>query len=198
MCLLVLADVAALAVAHTTAVNVGIPPGHRTGETMRILRLALTAGLALVAGQARAGAPTDVPPDPKVVEFINGFCADMGAAAKEKAGMTDADISELGKKAMKYYHKSHFNGAKDNLKDDRLRFSFKKGIGNLKFYKCPVEITRVRKTNTSGIGFKDTAEKGQVFDYFLKKNDGVAGMPAQIRVFVNEKGEISFDDLGSL
>jgi hypothetical protein len=156
------------------------------------------AGSSLVSTQALAGGPTDVQPDPKVVEFINGFCAEMNAATKDIASPSDAEVSELGKKALKFYHRSHYNGAKDNLKDDRLRFSFKKGIGNLKFYDCPVKITRVRKTATSGIGFKDTAEKGLVFDYFLKKKDGVAGLPAQVRVFVSEKGEISFDDLGSL
>ena len=105
--------------------------------------------------------------------------------------------SALGKQAMKFYHRSHYNNAGDNLKDDRLRFSFKKGATDLKFYECPVKITRVRKTATSGIGFKETAEKGSVYDYFLAKKAGVSGLPAQVRVFVNEKGEISFD-LGSL
>ncbi len=158
----------------------------------------MAGGLMVAAAPAFAAGPTDVQPDPKVVEFINTFCAEMNAATKDMPSPSDGDISELGKKAMKFYHRSHYNGAKDNLKDDRLRFSFKKGMSNIKFYDCPVKITRVRKTATSGIGFKDTAEKGLVFDYFLKKKDGVAGMPAQVRVFVSEKGEISFDDLGSL
>jgi hypothetical protein len=152
----------------------------------------------LVAGGVSA-APTDVPPDAKVVAFINGFCKEMLAAgAQDLKDPTDQQVAELGKKVMKFYHKSHYANAGDNLLPDRLRFSFKKGISNLKFYDCPVNVTRVRKTTTTGIGFKETAEKGSVYDYFLKKKEGVSGMPAQVRVFVNEGGQIFFDDLGSL
>jgi hypothetical protein len=157
----------------------------------------LLAGMLAVPGVSRAAAG-DVPQDPKVVEFINKFCADIGAAAQASDNNDDVAVSELGKKAVKYFHKSHYDNTGANLKADRLRFSFKKGSGDLKFYDCPVKITRVRKTGTTAIGFKETGEKGAVYDYFLAKKAGVSGMPAQIRIFVSETGGIWIDDVGSL
>lgn len=152
----------------------------------------------LAAPAVSLAAAGDVPQDPKVVEFINKFCSEIGEAAKTVNSNDDAAVSELGKKAVKFFHKSHYDNTGANLKADRLRFSFKKGSGNLKFYDCPVKITRVRKTGTTAIGFKETGEKGAVYDYFLAKKAGVAGMPAQIRIFVSEAGVISVDDVGSL
>lgn len=144
----------------------------------------------------------DVQPDPAVVEFINKFFADMKKAGAEAANPNDGDIDSkvaaAGKVAMGYYHRHHHAKSGDNLNPDRLRFSFKKGFTGIKFYQDPVKITRVRALTTQAIGFRETAEKGKSFDYFLAKKEGVSGMPAQIRIFIGEQSGIKIDDLGSL
>src|SRR5689334_1016967 len=97
-------------------------------STRSLAAFGVVTGAMLTLAISAQAAPGDVPPDPKVVEVLNTFCTEMAAATKDMASPSDADISALGKKAMKFYHKSHYNNAKDNLKDDRLRFSFKKGV----------------------------------------------------------------------
>ena len=162
--------------------------------TILAVALGLSASPVIHAG--------DVQPDPAVVEFINKFFADMKKAGAETAtpndGDIDAKVAAAGKVAMGYYHKSHHSKAGDNLLPDRLRFSFKKGFTGIKFYQDPVKVTRVRALTTQAIGFKETAEKGKSFDYFLAKKEGVSGMPAQVRIFIGEQSGIKFDDVGSL
>ena len=120
---------------------------------------------------------SDVQPEAPIVAFINNFFAEMkqmGADSSDpSAADNEANVCAAGKIAMQYYHHSHH--AKDNLLPDRLRFSFKKGFNGIKFYQDPVHITRARALATHAIGFKETAEKGKLFDYFLAKKDGVAG-----------------------
>ena len=88
----------------------------------------------------------------------------------------EANVSAAGKVAIQYYHHSHQAKAGDNLLPDRLRFSFKKGSNGIKYYQHPVQITRVRTLVTQAVGFKDAAERGRAFDYFLAKRDGAAGL----------------------
>jgi hypothetical protein len=122
----------------------------------------------------------DVQPDASVVEFINNFFGDMKRLGANSSAPSDADnesnVSAAGKVAMQYYHHSHHAKAGDNLLPDRLRFSFKKAFNNIKFYEDPVRITRVRALATQGVGYKETAEKGRLFDYFLAKREGAGGV----------------------
>jgi hypothetical protein len=162
--------------------------------------IAVVIGFAIAPGVQAA--PGDVEPDEKIVAFINEYFTKMKEAGAETATPNDSDIdakvAAAGKIAMNYYHRSHHSKAGDNLLPDRLRFSFKKGFTGIKFYQHPVKVTRVRALTTQAIGFKETAEKGKSFDYFLAKKEGVSGMPAQVRVFVGEQSGIKFDDTGSL
>lgn len=98
------------------------------------------------------------------------------------------NFDESAKAVMKYTHKSLHNADGTNLTSDLLRFSFKKAHDNAKFYAQPVKITRVRKTGVTAIGFKETAQKGTVYDYFISKKDGVDGMPAPVKIFFPEDG----------
>jgi hypothetical protein len=145
---------------------------------------------------------SDVQPDAAVVEFINSFFREMKRLGAETSDPSAADneavVAAAGKVAMQFYHRSHHAKAGDNLLPDRLRFSFKKGFNGIKFYKDPVHVTRVRALTTQAIGFKETAESGRSFDYFLAKKDGAAGLPAQMRIFVGETSGIKIDDVGSL
>jgi hypothetical protein len=168
--------------------------------SLRLLQLAWpTLGFA---APPPASGPADVEPDPKVVEFINELFVKMKEAGADAADPNEAGITSkvetAGKIAQKFYHKSHHAKAGDNLLPDRLRFSFKKGFTGIKFYEHPVKVSRVRKLTTQAIGFKETAERGTAFDYFIDKKPGVSGRPAPIRIFIGEMSGITIDDLGSL
>jgi hypothetical protein len=173
-------------------------------RTHRFLKAttALLLTLGILSGSVAPAQAADTKPDPKVVEFINSFFTKMKETGADAANPNDADIdkkvAEAGKVAMGFYHKSHHAKSGDNLLPDRLRFSFKKGFTGIKFYEHPVKVSRVRALTTQAIGFKETAEKGSSFDYFIDKKAGVSGRPAQIRIFINEAGDIKIDDLGSL
>lgn len=122
-------------------------------------------------------------------ELLNQFMtalliADEGASAKE---------------VMKVTHKSKWAKDGSDLSPDLRRFSFHKAHDNAKFYASPVKITRVRETSMSGVGFKETAEAGSVVDYFVKKKEGVNGMPAPVKVFFPKGGGApKILDMGSL
>ena len=145
---------------------------------------------------------SDVHPDAAVVDFINKFFWEMKQCGAETSNHlakdNEAIVAAAGKVAVQYYHCSHHAKTGDNLLPDRLHFSFKKGFNGIKLYQDPVHITRVRSLATQAIGFKETAEKGRSFDYFLSKKEGVSGIPAQIRIFIGETSGIKIDDLGSL
>ncbi|MBP7283942.1 MAG: hypothetical protein KBA66_20320 [Leptospiraceae bacterium] len=54
--------------------------------------------------------------------------------------------------------------------------------------KLVVELGDVHKGTFSTVGFKETAEKGRRDKYFIKKKEGLNGMPAPIHVFIPENG----------
>ncbi len=135
--------------------------------------------LSIVGGAPRtAMAEEDAKPDPNAVALLNGFMSAL-AVADEKAS---------AKATLPFVHRSLKNAAGDDLSADLRRFSFKKAHDGSKFYAAPVKITRVRPTNTTAIGFKETAEAGRVDDYFIAKKEGVNGMPAPVKIFFPKDG----------
>jgi hypothetical protein len=113
--------------------------------------------------------------------------------------LLEPDFNIAAEKALQVIHKSDFNNSGEALKSDRLQFSFKKAWQNAKFYQNPIKITRVQKTNLSGIGFKDTAENGTSYKVWVGKKKGANGMPALIYVFFPAGGgEPKIHDYGSL
>lgn len=113
--------------------------------------------------------------------------------------LLDADFNTAAKKAMQQIHKSDYAKDGTSLKQDRLNFSFKKAWQNAKFYENPIKITRVQKTNLTGIGFKETAQAGTSYKVWIGKKQGVSGLPAPIYVFFPaDGGEPKLHDYGSL
>ena len=98
------------------------------------------------------------------------------------------DMDAAVRAALPMLHKS--------LKDDRGRdvtrdlrnFSFKKAWQNAGLYARPVDVTRVRTTGISAVGFGKTAEKGKVADYFVAKAEGQPGLPAPVKIFFPADG----------
>lgn len=129
---------------------------------------------------AVAQAQMDEPVDPRAEKLLNDFLAALTTNA--------ADMDAAIKAALPHLHKSLLGPGGNDVTRDLRSFSFKKAWQNAQFYAQPVKITRTRKTGTSAIGFRETAEKGKVVDYFVGKKDGVAGMPAPVKVFFPEDG----------
>jgi hypothetical protein len=72
------------------------------------------------------------------------------------------------------------------LRNDIKTYSLKKDHDYIKFYKQPVEITRVNKTPSNGQGFGASTIKGQVYKIWIAKKTGGAGMPAPVSIMVPE------------
>ena len=158
------------------------------------------AGLALVLTlsaaapllhSAPAQAQMDEQVDPRAEKLLNDFLAALTAQPDNM----DAAV----KAALPYLHKSLLAPDGADVTNDLRNFSFKKAWSNAKFYAQPVKITRIRRTGVSAIGFRETAEKGKVTDYFVGKKDGVNGMPAPVKIFFPEGGgEPKISYVGSL
>lgn len=120
-----------------------------------------------------------------------------GAHGCDILSLASASFSHKG--ALPYLHKSLLAPGGGDVSGDLRRFSFKKAWENAKFYAQPVKITRIRRTGISAIGFRETAEKGKVSDYFVAKKEGVSGMPAPVKIFFPEGGgEPKISYVGSL
>lgn len=116
--------------------------------------------------------------DPRAVALLNAF---MQALAHE-------DAATSARAVLPFVHRSLKTPAGDDLSRDLRQFGHKKAQGNARLYALPVQVTRVRTTSTTGLGFGDTAEAGRVDDYFIAKREGVNGMPAPVKVFFPEDG----------
>lgn len=116
--------------------------------------------------------------DPVVVVTIQKF---MDA-------LNIADFEASIKAAKPYMHKTLMSADGSDISPDLRRFGFKKAHENAGGYATPVNITRVRKTATSQVGFGATAEAGAVYDYFVGKKEGAGGMPAPLKVFIPSTG----------
>lgn len=82
-----------------------------------------------------------------------------------------------------YLHKSLLDATGARLTTDVRSFSFKKAHGSAGLYAVPVNITRVRPSAVTAIGYGPTGEQGRSVDYFVAKRPGVNGMPAPVTVF---------------
>jgi len=70
------------------------------------------------------------------------------------------------------------------LYSDLKQFSLKKDFENIKFYANPIIITRVLKSESNGNGYGETAIAGTIYKIWIKKKEGVNGMPAPVQILV--------------
>lgn len=130
-----------------------------------------------------------IEPDPKAAKLVSDF---MNA-------LTIADESERLQAILPMVHDSLKTKDKKDLFSSVKQFSYKRAVDMIKLYKNPVELGEVHKGTVSTIGFKELAEKGRRDKYFVKKKDGINGLPAPIHVFIPENGgEPKIYDFGSL
>ena len=146
-------------------------------QALRALVLILSCGALTWSARAEAQV---APPDERGMDKIKQFM---------DITLSTPDMEEAGKKlvAAKVVHSSKLD-KNDNrkLNPDSLRFAYKKAFGNVKFY--DQVATRTVLTGTTAVGFGPTAQKGKLFKYFIRKKEGVNGMPAPIQVFYPEDG----------
>ncbi|HMV44625.1 MAG TPA: hypothetical protein PK079_17290 [Leptospiraceae bacterium] len=130
-----------------------------------------------------------IEPDPKALKLVSDF---MNA-------LTIADEAERLQAILPLVHDSLKTKDKKDLFSSVKQFSYKRAVDMIKLYKAPAEVSEVHKGAVSTIGYKELAEKGRRDKYFVKKKEGVNGMPAPIHVFIPENGgEPKIYDFGSL
>ncbi len=130
-----------------------------------------------------------IAPDPAAVKLVGEFMS----------ALTITDESERLQTILPMVHDSLKTKDKKDLFSSVKQFSYKRAVDMVKLYKNPVEIGEVHKGNSMTIGFKETAEKGRRDKYFVKKKDGINGLPAPIHVFIPEGGGApKIYDFGSL
>jgi len=138
-------------------------------------------GLPVPTPGATASGPGATPPpdEPKQAEdLLNAFMS----------ALLNPDEDAAAKAVMPYVHVSLLNSTKTDLTQDLRSFSFHKAWENARFYAVPVQVTRVRDDAETGIGFGSTAELGRMQSWFIAKKEGVAGLPAPIKVFFPTSG----------
>lgn len=76
-----------------------------------------------------------------------------------------------------------------SIAGDVKPYSLKKDFENAKFYKSPPEITRVQLYKGDYDGYQNTLIEGDSYKIWIAKKDGVAGMPAPIKILVPKSGQ---------
>lgn len=145
----------------------------------------------IIGGQKQVLNPSKKDLNAKEVQILQAYVKTMkmGKSKEEK-------ISNF----LKIAEPNLLNDANTALSPNTERFSFKKDSENAKFYKYPVVITEARiAVRESNIGFGVKARRGKLNKYFIAKEEGVAGRPAPITIFVpNDGGEPKIYGIGSL
>lgn len=148
-------------------------------------------GQRIIGGQKQILNPSQRDLNAKEVQILNDYIKTMktGKSREEKI-----------QAFIKMAEPNLLNNANTALSPNTERFSFKKDSQNAKFYKYPIVITEARiAVRESNIGFSTKARKGKLNKYFIAKEEGVAGRPAPITIFVpNDGSEPKIYGIGSL
>lgn len=94
---------------------------------------------------------------------------------------TSKDIDEAAGKVAKIAA-GHMLNSSGKIDSDVYRYSLKKDFDNAKFYKYPVEITRISRTLNDYDGFQSTLFEGTRYKIWIAKKEGVAGLPAPVPI----------------
>ena len=163
-------------------------------KTFLLLALGLSAAIPAAlptSGQAQLSRMGQSQKDERAVKLLNDF---LKALVDNKDDMDAAVIA-----ALPMLQKSLKDDRGKDVTRDLRNFSFKKAWQNAGLYARPVQITRVRMTSISAVGFGKTAEKGKVADYFVAKAEGQPGLPAPVKIFFPEgNGDPKIFYVGSL
>jgi|GEM_PF-338165 len=65
-------------------------------------------------------------------------------------------------------------------------YSLKKDFNGIRFYKVPIEITRVNVSESAGNGYGYSAIRGKIYKVWIAKKDNINGYPAPISIMVPE------------
>ncbi len=76
-----------------------------------------------------------------------------------------------------------------SIAGDVKPYSLKKDFENAKFYKFPPVITRIQLNKGDYDGFQSNLIEGDSYKIWIAKKEGVAGMPAPIKILVPKSGQ---------
>ena len=141
-----------------------------------LIIIALLLGTTYIKAQSKAN---DIP------------VADLPASVKQILDkyveiLNIASIDECATKFCEIAGGGLVNEDGKTLRNNVKPYSLKKDHDAIKFYKVPVEITRVNKTYSNGQGFGASTIKGTVYKIWIAKKAGGAGMPAPVSIMVPE------------
>lgn len=138
----------------------------------------LIISLMVLCSGSLSSAPQDIPvsrvPD-DVIRVLNEYLSVLSSSSS-----VDAAASELVRRGIVAGHLLRTD--KSGMPSDVTEFSLKKDFSNVKFYAVPAVITRVSFYPDDTDGFGDTLIRGDRYKIFIKKKEGVPGMPAPIPV----------------
>ena len=123
--------------------------------------------------------------DPKITNLVNQLAEFISIE----------DESTRIQKLLLIVHDSMKTDDKKDLNSNIKQFSYKKAVSGISRYKIPIELGEVHKGKLVTIN----SIKGRRDKYFIKKKEGVSGLPAPIHIFIPEDGsEAKIIDFGSI
>ena len=110
-------------------------------------------------------------------------------------GLRVRDFERSIKEVLPYLHKSMKSKYGDDITRDLRLYGFKKAHRGALRYQFPVKLTLIRKV----IYRRDLGEKGQEYDFFIKKTSDYNGYPAPVKVFHHEASDkLTISYIGSI
>ncbi|MBN1182013.1 MAG: hypothetical protein JXB49_06980 [Bacteroidales bacterium] len=141
-------------------------------KTIIILMVIMTSSVIKILAQSTVN---DIP--------VGDLPADVKAVLDKYVEiLNSATLDACAENVLEVAGGSMINPEGTALRSGKKEYSLKKDFENIKFYKQPVEITRVNKTFTNGDGYGASALKGDVYKIWIAKKDPSQGRPAPVTI----------------
>jgi len=102
---------------------------------------------------------------------------------------TSSSVDDAAAKLVKIAGGHLLTGDLSAISADVKMFSLKKDFENAKFYAYPPVITRCQLSPNDYDGYQSTLFEGDRYKIWIKKKDGVNGMPAPIPIIKPKNGD---------
>lgn len=139
-------------------------------------------------GQKKELKNNEIPQD--VVNVLNEYM---------KILTTSASVDDAASKLVKIAAGHLVTSDLSAITSDVKMFSLKKDFENAKFYEYPPVITRCQLSPDDYDGYETTLFEGERYKIWIKKKEGVNGMPAPIPIIKPKSGQPKVvSNIGSL
>ena len=110
-------------------------------------------------------------------------------------GLRVRDFEGSIKEILPYLHKTMKSKYGDDITRDLRLYGFKKAHRGAPRYHYPIKLTLIRKSFYR----RDLGEKGQEYDFFIKKLPQYSGYPAPVKIFHHEDSDkLTISYIGSI